>query len=247
MLYSMDRDDNCTNVDHKIVPEDPGSPDNGQDSRHEGQELAGALGASSDKPNIVGIVHEVTHEVETIHKLEEAADLDQDSVHDGQETSDSAYEADTVIDSPTSTSSTLQMNLSLDSTDQAEINANNFAEEEVQDMAMLPALIADHNDVNDQNLDEDGVQMPFELPAVPPPAAAAEHPIGIRNVDETGYKVCALHSFKHLHTSCPGCSCRCKATKLYVEPPAVEINFVYYSDSEDDSQDYSPEVTFFRK
>ena len=239
----MDSDDSCSYVGHMVIHEDPDSPDNGQDSRHEGQELAGALGDSSDKPNIVGIVHEVTHEVGIIHKLEDAADLDQDSVHDGQETSDSAYEADTVIDSPTSTSSTLQMNLSLDSTDQAEINANNFDEDEVQKLDKLPALVADRNAVNDQNLDEDAMQMPLELPA----AAAAAHPIGFRNFDETGFKVCALHSVKHLQTSCPGCACQCKASKIYVKLPAAQVNFIYYSDSEDDSQDSSPKDMFFRK
>jgi len=213
----MDSDDSCSYVGHMIIHEDPASPDNGQDSRHEGQELAGALGDSSDKPNIVGIVHEVTHEVGIIHKVEDAADLGQDSAHDGQESYDSAYEADTVIDSPTSTSSTLQLNLSLDSTDQ--------------------------NEVNDNNLDEDDVQMPLELPA----AAAAAHPIGIRNFDESGFKVCALHSFKHLHTSCPGCACQCKASKIYVKLPAAQVNFIYYSDSEDDSQDSSPKDMFFRK
>ena len=85
--------------------------------------------------------------------------------------------------------------------------------------------------------------MPLELPA----AAAAAHPIRIRNFDETGFKVCALHSFKHLHTSCPGCACQCKASKIYVKLPAAQVNFIYYSDSEDDSQDSSPEDMFFRK
>ena len=104
-------------------------------------------------------------------------------IHEGQdspdESSDSAYEADTIIDSPTSTSSTLQLNLSEDSNDQ--------------------------NEVNDNDIDEDEVQMLEE-----PPAAAA-HPIIIENFDETGFQLCAMHSFRHLHTSCSGCACQCKA------------------------------------
>ena len=172
----------------------PDPPDNGQDSKHEGQDLPG---------DVVGIVHEVIHEVDLIHEA-------QDSAHEGQESSDSAYEADTVPDSPTSTSSTFQLNLSLDSHDQNEVNANNVDEDEVQILDEPPALVADHNEVNENHLDDD-MQMPLELPAA---AAAAAHPIIIRNFDETGFKVCAMHSFKHLHTSCPGCACRCKATNI---------------------------------
>ena len=107
------------------------------------------------------------------------------------DSSDSAYNADTIIDSPTSTSSTLQLNLSEDSNDQ--------------------------NDVNDNDIDEDEVQMLEELPpAVVAAAAAASaaNPIIIRNVDETGSQVCAMHSYKHLTSSCSGCACRCKATNI---------------------------------
>ena len=142
------------------------------------------------------------------------------------ESSDSsAYDADTIIDSPTSTSSTLQLHLSEDSNDQ--------------------------NGVNDNDIDE----------------------------DETGSQVCAMHSYKHLTSSCSGCACRCKARNidgivvdseteededpgLYAlladrhersaedderayedaELPALVVNLVHNEHSEDDSQ----EDIFFR-
>ena len=197
----MDSDDSCSYVGHMVIHEDPDSPDNGQDSRHEGQQSPGDVDDSSDKMIIVGIIHEVedaadqaqdsAHEgQESPDEAKDAADQAQDSAHEGQESSDSAYEAETVIDSPTSTSSTFQLNLSLDSNDQ--------------------------NEVNDNNLDEDEVQMLEELPpaVVAAAAARAAHPIIIRNFDETGFQYCAMHSFKHLTSSCSGCACRCKATNI---------------------------------
>ena len=87
------------------------------------------------------------------HIIDEDPQLTDDS-------SDTAYNADTTIDSPTSTSTTLQLHLSKDYNDQ--------------------------NGVNDNDIDE----------------------------DETGSQVCAMHSYKHLTSSCSGCACRCKATNI---------------------------------
>ena len=56
------------------------------------------------------------------------------------ESSDSsAYDADTIIDSPRSTSSTLQLNLSEDSNEQNDVNHNDINEEEVQILEGPPA------------------------------------------------------------------------------------------------------------
>ena len=132
--------------------------------------------------------------------------------------------ADTTIDSPTSTSTTLQLNLSEDYNDQ--------------------------NGVNDNDIDE----------------------------DETGSQVCAMHSYKHLTSSCSGCACQCTSRNidgivvdseteeedpgLYAlladrhersaedderayedaELPALLVNLVHNEHSEDDSQ----EDIFFR-
>ena len=56
--------------------------------------------------------------------------------------SESAYEADTIIDSPNSSSSTLQLNLSEDSNDQNDVNDNDINEEEVQILEGPPAAAA---------------------------------------------------------------------------------------------------------
>ena len=59
------------------------------------------------------------------------------------ESSDSsAYDADTIIDSPTSTSSTLQLHLSEDSNHQNDVNDNNINEDEVQILEGPPAAAA---------------------------------------------------------------------------------------------------------
>ena len=151
------------------------------------------------------------------HIIDEDPQLTDDS-------SDTAYNADTTIDSPTSTSTTLQLHLSEDDNDQ--------------------------NGVNDNDIDE----------------------------DQTGSHVCAMHSYKHLTSSCSGCQCQCKARNmdgivvdseteeddpgLYAllgdrhersaedderayedaELPALLVNLVHNEHSEDDSQ----EDIFFR-
>ena len=186
----MDSDDSASYVGHMTIHESPDSPDSSQHSR--------------DEP---------THQLGIIQEVNAAADLGQDLAQDNQDSSDSAYEADTITDSPSSTSSTLQLNVSSDSTEP--------------------------NEVKENSSDEDDMHMPLDLPAA---AAAAGHPIGIRNYDETafGFKVCALHSLKHLHTLCSGCLCKCEAEDIKVKLPAVNVRFYYLSDSEDDGQDSSP-------
>ena len=79
-------------------------------------------------------------------------------------------------------------------------------------------------------------------PAAAAAAAEAGHPMLVTNFDETGFrlKVCALHSYKHLHTPCSGCVCKCEAQDIYVKIPAANVHFYYLSDSEDDDEDSSP-------
>ena len=193
----MDSDDSASYVGHMTIHESPDSPDSSQHSR--------------DEP---------THQLGIIQEVNAAADLGQDLAQDNQDSSDSAYEADTITDSPSSTSSTLQLNVSSDSTEP--------------------------NEVKENSSDEDDMHMPLDLPAAaaaaPPPPPPPGTPIGCRNYDETGFgfKVCALHSLKHLHTACSGCHCKCKAKDIKVELPAVNVYFYYLSDSEDDGQDSSP-------
>ena len=96
----MDSDDSCSYVGHMDMHEVPDSPDNGQDSQHEGQELPGDVDDSSDKMIIVGIIHEVIHEVGIIHEVEDAAHQAQHSAHEGQESPDEAKDtADQAQDS----------------------------------------------------------------------------------------------------------------------------------------------------
>ena len=157
--------------------------------------------------------------------------IDDDDPELTDDSSDTAYNADTTIDSPTSTSTTLQLHLSEDDNDQ--------------------------NGVNDKDIDE----------------------------DQTGSHVCAMHSYKHLTSSCSGCQCQCKARNmdgivvdseseeddpgLYAllgeshersaedderayedaELPALVVNLLPNEHSEDDSQEESQESQedmFFR-
>ena len=179
----MDSDDSASYVGHMTIHESPDSPDSSQHSRDE-----------------------ATHQLGIIQEVNAAADLGQDLAQDNQDSSDSAYEADTISDSPNSTSSTFKLNVSSDSSSE-----------------------------------EADMHMPLDLPTAAA-AAAAGHPIGIMNYDEAGFgfKVCALHSLKHLHTGCSGCVCKCEAEEINVKLPAVNVNFYYLSDSEDDGQDSSP-------
>ena len=120
----MDSDDSASYVGHMTIHESPDSPDSSQHSR--------------DEP---------THQLGIIQEVNGAADLGQDLAQDNQESSDSAYEADTIIDSPSSTSSTLQLNVSSDST-------------------LLFGM----------RQDEDDMHMPLDLPAAAAAAAAPPPP-----------------------------------------------------------------------
>ena len=74
-----------------------------------------------------------------------------------EDSSDSAYEADTIIDSPNSSSSTLLLNVSDNSNDQNAVSDNNVNEEELEILeepaAAAPAALMPHTVVN---LDEAG-------------------------------------------------------------------------------------------
>ena len=191
----MDSDDSTSYVGHMIIHESPDTPDISQHSRDE-----------------------ATNQLGVIQEVDAAADLGQDLAQDNHDSSDSAYQADTITDSPSSTSSTLQLNVSSDS--------------------------SEPNEVKENSSDEDDMHMPLNLPApaAAAAAAAAGHPMLVRNLDETGFgfKVCALHSYKHLHTACSGCVCKCEAQDIYVKIPAANVHFYYLSDSEDDDEDSSP-------
>ena len=140
----MDSDSSASYVGHMTIHESPDSPNSSQDSRDEPTPQLGIiheLNGAADLPQDLA---------QDNHEVNGTADLPQDLAQDNQESSDSAYEADTIIDSPTSTSSTLQLNVSSDST---------------QFIGMRQ--------------DEDDMHMPLDLPpaaaaaAPPPPTAAA--------------------------------------------------------------------------
>ena len=212
----MASDDSCSYVGHIIIHEDPLSPDNDQ---------ATVEGAEEGVEDSAHAGHEAP--VEAIQEVNAAEDLGQDVAQDDQDSSDSAYDADTISDSPNSTSSTFKLNVSSDSSSE------------------WPAVPASGPPMGIMNYDEAGFgfrsHMPLHLPtaAAAAEAAAAQY-IRIRNGDETGFRVCALHSAKHLHTACPGCSCKCEAEDIAVKLPAANIHFFYVSDEEDDGQDSAP-------
>ena len=212
----MDSDDSASYVGHMTIHESPDSPDSSQHSR--------------DEP---------THQLGIIQEVNAAADLGQDLAQDNQDSSDSAYDADTISDSPNSTSSTFKLNVSSDSSSE---------EDDMHmplDLPTAAAAAAAGHPMGIMNYDEAGFgfrsHMPLHLPtaAAAAEAAAAQY-IRIRNGDETGFRVCALHSAKHLHTACPGCSCKCEAEDIAVKLPAANIHFFYVSDEEDDGQDSAP-------
>ena len=59
-----------------------------------------------------------------------------------EDSSDSAYEADTIIDSPNSSSSTLLLNVSNDSNDQNAVSDNDVNEEELENVEEPAAAAA---------------------------------------------------------------------------------------------------------
>ena len=136
-----------------------------------------------------------------------------------EDSSDSAYEADTIIDSPNSSSSTLQLNVSEDSNDK--------------------------NDVNDNDINEE-VQIlegpPEEAAAVA--AAAALYPQIVVNYDEACYQPRAPHASRLLYDSCPGCACNCHRhqPKALITGNTYCSNMSALEDSEEDDGDLPPLV-----
>ena len=132
-----------------------------------------------------------------------------------EDSSDSAYEADTIIDSPNSSSSTLQLNVSKDSNDK--------------------------NDVNDNDINEE-VQILEGPPAEA--AAAALYPHIVVNYDEACYQPRAPHASRLLYDSCPGCACNCHRhqPKALITGNTYCSNMSALEDSEEDDGDLPPLV-----
>ena len=232
----MDSDDSSSYVGHDIIHEDPDSP---AEAEATGEGAEGGVGNSAHVASrwasrimtrmALGLQAYAAHEAsaEALQEGNAAEDLGQDVAPENQDSSDRIYDADTISDSPNSTSSTFKLNVSSDSSSE------------------WPAVPTCCQPMGIRNNDEAGFgftsHMPLHLPtaAAAAEAAAAQH-IRIRNADETGFRVCALHSAKHLHTACPGCSCKCEAEDIAVKLPAANIHFFYVSDEEDDGQDSAP-------
>ena len=154
----------------------------------------------SDDSSLSSVGHMIIHE-------------DPDSPEDS---SDSAYEADTIIDSPNSSSSTLQLNVSEDSNDK--------------------------NDVNDNDINEE-VQI-LEGPPAEAAAAAALYPQIVVNYDEACYQPRAPHASRLLYDSCPGCACNCHRhqPKALITGNTYCSNMSALEDSEEDDGDLPPLV-----
>ena len=154
----------------------------------------------SDDSSLSSVGHMIIHE-------------DPDSPEDS---SDSAYEADTIIDSPNSSSSTLQLNVSEDSNDK--------------------------NDVNDNDINEE-VQI-LEGPPPPPAAAAALYPHIVVNYDEACYHPRAPHAILLLYNYCPGCACNCHRhqPKALITGNTYCSNMSALEESEEDDGDLPPLV-----
>ena len=153
----------------------------------------------SDDSSLSSVGHMIIHE-------------DPDSPEDS---SDSAYEADTIIDSPNSSSSTLQLNVSEDSNDK--------------------------NDVNDNDINEE-VQILEGPPAEA--AAAALDPHIVVNYEEACYQPRAPHASWLLYDSCPGCACNCHRhqPKALITGNTYCSNMSALEESEEDDGDLPPLV-----
>ena len=243
----MESDDSASYVGHDILHENPDSPSD-TEATGEGDE-GGGVGNSARVASrwasrimvrmSLGFRDYAAHAAAAAAFLEEpehaAEDLGQDVAPENQDVApdnqdvapenpdsndSSSYDADTISDSPNSSSSTLKLNLSSDSSSEC------------------PALPTCCQDRSIRNFDEAGFRFRPHMPLHLPRAAAAEAAVGQyirnRNGEETAFSVCALHSGNHLHSDCPGCRCTCKAEDIGVQVPAANIPFFDVSDEEDD-------------